>query len=157
MMEIETAFPPASEANIQQLQPFFKGLLLPVEYRNFLMQHNGCTVLMFNQRRPKGWPLRFLSVSDVIKDSPMIEDLYYNNGEPQAPDSFPHVPIATDDNSNYLAYELRRPQRNSFQICLVDREDYPFADDEEDITLFKRAENLEDLIDQLQRGVFASF
>ena len=155
MMRIETSFPPASEAVIEQLNVLFKGAL-PQEYRDFLLQHDGCEIAMVSKNNARDWFLRFLSVNDVLQEYSLIEELYYENGEPQKPDSFPHIPIATDDNSNYLAYELRRSDnQGSFVMCLVDHEDYPYA--EEEIDLFKRAENLNDLIEQLNRGVFAIF
>ena len=153
MMEIESAFPPASEAQIQQLHPLFKGNL-PDEYRDFLLAQNGCTVTMFKHEGARGWDLRFLSVDDVLENYSIVEDMYYNDGETKEPDTFSHVPIATDDNSNYLAYELCLPTQTSFKICLVEHGNYPYYDGEEvDI----RATDLEDLMNRLRQGVFLSF
>jgi len=96
----------------------------PQEYLDFLAQGNGGAapnhVEICGSRR---W--RFMPVVEVAEAVSIMEDGYHHWGERKVAGSFPHVPIATDDQSNYLAYDLSKPVADSFEIWFLDHEVYP--------------------------------
>lgn len=155
MLVIEKESPSAQVAEIQQLTSLFHGPV-PFEYQEFLQKHNGCTISTLAKGwRNGGWMLRFLPITEVVETYLAIEEAYYSWGKKPEPNSFCHVPIATNDNSDYLAYVLWDNSGESYPIYQIDHDDYPFFKGR--CKRFRRADNLLDLWNQLEAGTFPPF
>jgi hypothetical protein len=155
MLEIKKKKRPASKSEINRLATLFKAKV-PPEYVDFLTQHNGCDILWQPRDQPGAKEsLHFLSVNEVLKTYPFIEKAYYEWGAEMEPGSFCHVPIATNGQSDYLAYVLWHQCGDSYPIWQIDHDDYPFTKTAE--KWFKRADGLKDLLARLDRGDMRAF
>lgn len=154
MLTIQEAKAPATESEIHLLDRLFNATA-PGEYRSFLLNQNGCTVAMAAKGWHDLWELRFLSIAEVLETYPLIEQFYYSWGKNAEPGSFCHIPIATNDNSDYLAYVLWQPIDDSYPIYQIDHDDYPFFKGH--CERFRRANNLLDLWTQFESGSFSAF